>query len=186
MLRKFIALSIVCFTVLYATAQNGKIRKTSFLLGPQASVAVGKDLATMHSVGIGVNAQVVHNLNEKNSVTGRVGYTYLLGKKYHYVLSPGDGGGEPITEHGKHKGMSDVNIMAGLRHNLPNNWFAGFDLGLCMDFGGGRSETSGAGTIEIGYVFGESADPFLQMLALFFGICGDPKMQIGVRYYIRL
>src|SRR5206468_7615650 len=114
-------------------SQEKHSSKTSFFIGPQVSIAAG-DLSKTQSWGVGVNTQLVYHVSAQNAITGRVGYTYLFGKKYtsdYYV----PGSEENYSMKGKYKGSSDVNIAGGLRHKFNSNIYAGIDGGLCFDFG---------------------------------------------------
>ena len=152
----------------------------AFYGGPQVSAAVGKDLTAAHSVGIGLHTQALYGLNSNWSVGGRLTYTYLFGKKtttYHYEPP---GGGDPGSEH-KHNGMSGLGITAGTRYSTPGDFYFGFDIGACLDFLEGDNQLAGILLAEAGYELNN-----IHALSLFFLICGDPKMQVGARYSIRL
>jgi len=41
----------------------------------------------------------------------------------------------------------------------------------------------GMGSVEVGY---DIWAKLMQTIAIYFGLCGDPKIQIGLRYSIRL
>ena len=158
------------------------INKTSFFAGPQVSVAAGS-LSKTHTWGLGANAQVVHPINVSNSIVGQVSYTYLFGKKF----SSGSyepGGGGSYNYNYKSKGMSDVSLTGGLRHNFTSNLYGGVGAGLCVDIGNGSTDASYDAQFDFGYLC--SSSPLVQAFSAFLGICGDPKLQIGLRYAIRL
>ena len=115
-------------------------------------------------------------------MTGQVRYTYLFGRKSTYSFS--EPGGPNYQHTTKYKGMNDVNLLVGIRHNVNANWFGGLGAGVCMDFAGGESETSYDLETEIGYLFLCSKSPLLQSIAGYFNLCGDPKLQVGIRYSI--
>src|SRR5438105_11099486 len=177
---------LMCMIVSNAQAQENKnnIKTTSFFAGPQVSIATG-DLSKTHSWGLGINTLVAHHISEKNSLVGRASYTYLFGKKVSYgYYEPGGGS---YSSSYKYKGMNDLEISGGIRHDLTEKWYGGADAGLCMDFGEGRSEASYFGELELGFLFdNNTSSPFVQALAAFLGICGDPKLQVGIRYSIKL
>jgi hypothetical protein len=179
----FYALLFTTTITVSAQGSGNTAKKTSFFGGAQVSIAAG-DLAPTHKWGIGIHTQVLHKIDNKNALTGKVNYTYLFGKKYTYrFYEPGSS-----TDHEtmKYKGMNSVNISGGVRHNITDNWFGGLDGGLCLGFSEGHSATSLQGELEFGYYFDEGDNPFLQALAAWFNICGDPKLQFGIRYSIGL
>ena len=173
----------MCLSVSFAKSQDkaNADKRTTFFAGPQVSIAAG-DLSKTHSWGIGVNTQVVHNIDPKNAVLGKVSYTYLFGKKFTYGYY--EPGGPSNRETSKYKGMNDINISGGVRHSLNENWFGSLDAGLCMGFSSGESESSFQGELEFGYLFHCGDSPLLHGLAGYFNLCGDPKLQIGIRYSI--
>jgi len=166
--------------------ENKTNRRPSIQVGAQTSLAVG-DLAETHSVGLGAHVLGTYPVGKATSLTGRLSYTYLFGKSYSnsYYTDPGGPGGGygGGTYNGKYDGMNDIGLTVGARQQINNNWFAGLEGGLCFDSGGDHSETSGMGSVEFGYAF---TGNLYQALAFFLGLCGDPKIQIGLRYSIRL
>ena len=176
MKRNLIMLVLLTPAIGIAQPKPGEI---TFYAGPQLSVAVGKDLTAAHSAGIGLHTQALYGLNSNWSVGGRLTYTYLFGKKtetYHYE----PGGGNPGGEH-KHDGMSGLGITAGTRYSTGGNYYFGFDMGACLDFLEGDNQLAAIILAEAGYQLNN-----VHALSLFFLICGDPKMQLGARYSIRL
>jgi hypothetical protein len=171
----------VAVSSLLAQETSNLVKKTTFFAGAQASIAAG-DLSPTHKWGVGVQGQVVHPLPGKNSLTGQVKYTYLFGKKSTYSFS--EPGGPNYHHTTKHKGMNDVNLLVGIRHNVNANWFGGIGAGLCLGFAEGESATSLDGEAEIGYLFLCSESPLLHAIAAYFNICGDPKLQVGIRYSV--
>jgi len=178
----FFLSAIFLFLSMQAVSQQNKaIRRPSIHVGAQTSLAVG-DLAETNSVGLGVHVLGTYPVAQSTSLTGRLSYTYLFGKTYSqsYYTDPGGPGG---SYSGKYDGMSDIGLTVGARQHLNDNWFAGLEGGLCFDLGGEHSETAGMGSVEVGYdIWAKLA----QTIALYFGLCGDPKIQIGLRYSIRL
>ena len=185
MKRLMLFSTLLCTITTCCVAQLNKsdLRKTSFFAGPQVSIAAA-DLAKTHTWGIGVTTQVAHRLTEKNSLVGRVDYNYFFGKKITY--GDYEPGGGSSTHSYKNKGMSDLGITAGIRHDFTENWFGGADGGLCVGFSDGHSHASYKGQLEAGYYFGGDESPLVQALAAFFGLCGDPEIQVGIRYFIKL
>ena len=178
-MKKVFTLCLVLFTTVSLEAQTDKpaTKKITYYVGPQASIAAA-DLAKTHSAGVGIHGQVLRSVSSNTAIGIRASYMYLFGKKFKSeVYEPGVSYG---TE-GKYKGMSDLGIGASIRHNLDDNCYFGFDLGACFDFGGGESHTGGMAAGEFGLLLNGD-----QGLALFMAICGDPEIQIGVRYSIRL
>jgi hypothetical protein len=108
----------------------------------------------------------------------------LFGKKFSYgYYEPGGGS----SYSGRYDGMNDFGFTGGVRYDFPgSNLFGGLEGGLCIDSGGGHSETAGEGSFELGYGFHCRHSSLEQAIGFLFGICGDPKMQIGLRYSIRL
>lgn len=168
----------------FSQEDKSKLKKTtSFNIGPRISLAAA-DLADTHSWGIGLHSQVVHHIGANTSLTGSVSYTYLFGKSHSsstYV--PGGGNYESTS---KYKGMSDVGITGGIRQDLNEHLSVGGEAGVCLGFSGGKNESSMLAWFEFLYSFGDNDNTFAQALAPFIGICGDPKIQIGIRYVIRL
>ena len=155
-----------------------KPKALSVYVGPQVSVAVGDDLSTTHSAGIGLHSQVLYGVSQNVAIGGRLSYTYLFGKKsgtHFYEPGGGNYGGDD-----KHDGMSDVGVTGSIRYS-SNGFYGGLDGGFCLDFFNGDSQAAGLFLAEFGY----SMNSFHAM-ALYFLLCGDPKMQIGLRYSIRL
>ena len=190
-MKRVFSLSIILFAVFISTfSQENKsgLKKTSLYAGAQASIAAA-DLADTHSFGLGVNTQVAHSISPKVSLTGRVSYTYLFGKKYgnSYTSEPG-GGNYNYNTSGRYKGMNDFGITAGARYNINDNLAAGGETGICLgSSGGGESESSLMMLFEfLYYLNGGRLTPHEQAIAAFFGLCGDPRIQIGLRYTIRL
>lgn len=181
MKKTFLLLATFCFISIQLFSQDKKIKKVFFRAGAQTSLAVG-DLAETHGLGLGANVQGGYQVNNNFAVTARLSYTRMFGKKYsHYFYEPGGGG----THTGHNDGMNDVGITGGGRLNFNQHWFGGLEGGLCMESGGGYSETSGMGLGEIGYGFHCEQSPLEHAISMFFSICGDPKLQIGLRYSIR-
>ncbi|HYF33358.1 MAG TPA: hypothetical protein VD993_19670 [Chitinophagaceae bacterium] len=175
-MNKKLIIVLLCVPVI-ATAQP-KARGFSFYAGPQASIAVGKDLSTAHSAGIGLHTQALYGLNDKIAVGARFSYTYLFGKttKVHFYEP---GGGNYGSEH-QHDGMSSIGITGSTRFSR-NSYYGGFDMGACLDFIDGDSQLAAVILAELGYSLNN-----VHALSLYFLLCGDPKMQIGARYSIRL
>lgn len=165
-----------------STAQStgNSTKKTSFWIGAQASIAA-VDLAKTHSAGIGIHSQVVHRIAPKTALLGNVRYSYFFGKKKDGYYEPGGGsyGG------GNYSGMNDVNVTGGIRQNLTNSLYVDGEAGVCIGFSDGLSESSLFGLTAFGWLFGMESK-YVQAIAMFFGLCGDPKVQIGMRYSIRL
>src|SRR5687768_3853161 len=96
-MKTFLILSALLFTTAMDASAQGSgnaAKKTSFFGGPQVSIAAG-DLAPTHKWGIGVHTQVLHKIDNKNALTGKMNYSYLFGKKFSYgYYEPGGG-----TEH---------------------------------------------------------------------------------------
>lgn len=181
---KKIFLVVLLFVVsLNVFSQEKKALKKAFIsAGAQTSLAVG-DLAETNGLGLGANVQGGLRVNDKIAVTARLSYTYLFGKKFsHSYYEPGGGGG---SYGGRHDGMSDIGVTGGGRVNFNQNWFGGLEGGICIDSGGDHSETAGMGSAEVGYGFHCHQSPLEYAISMFFGICGDPKLQIGLRYSIR-
>ena len=108
----FFLLTIFLFISTYAFSQQDKtIRKPSIQVGAQASLAVG-DLAQTNSAGLGVHVLGTYPVAKSTSLTGRLSYTYLFGKKYShdYYVDPGGSGG---SYSGKYDGMSDIGLTVG-------------------------------------------------------------------------
>lgn len=183
MKKLFFLIVIFCTISMLVFSQDKKPLKKAFAnVGVQTSLAL-VDLADRHSWGVGANVQGGYRVTDKLSLTARLSYTRLFGKKFtHNFYEPGGGG----SHSGRHDGMNDVGITGGGRVNFNENWFGGLEGGICIDSGGGHSETGGLGLGEIGYGFQCGRSPLEQAIAFFFGVCGDPKVQIGLRYSIRL
>ncbi len=182
-MKKNILIVVVLFIVAEnSTAQStaNRIKKTNFWTGAQASIAA-VDLAKTHSAGIGIHAQVTHRIAPKTELLGSVRYSYFLGKKRDGYYEPGGGsyGG------GNNPGLNDVNFTGGIRQNLSSNFYVDGEAGVCVGFSDGLSESSAFGLAAVGWLFGMDS-PHVNAIALFFGLCGDPKVQVGVRYSIRL
>ncbi len=181
MKRVFLLTLTVSIISTQTFSQAGKIKKLAVYAGAQTSIAVG-DLAKTQGVGIGANLLVTNKVSNKIDVTGRVHYTYLFGKKHSTsYYEPGGTGG---SHSGHYKGMNDLGITIGGRGHFGNNLFGGVEGGLCHESIDGHSHTSGLIGGEGGYEF--QCGSMWQMIALYFGICGDPQVQIGIRYGIRL
>lgn len=184
-MKKIFLLTAILFVIsVFAYSQDKKTnpKKVSFNAGLQTTLAVG-DLANTHGFGLGANAMGEYRFNNSASVTGRVSYTHLFGKKYgSSYYEPGGGGG---SYSGHYDGMNDIGITGGARYYFNKGLFMGGELGLCIDSGGGESETAGLGSGEFGYSFHCRQTPLEYMISLFFGLCGDPKVQVGLRYSIR-
>jgi hypothetical protein len=183
MKKIFFLITTLSFISIQAFSQDKKNIKKAFVnVGAQTSLAAG-DIKDTHSFGLGANVQGGYRVNNTLAITARVSYTHLFGKKVdHYYYEPGGGGNHSE----RHEGMNDIGITGGGRFNFNENWFGGLEGGLCLDSGGGHSETAGMGSFEFGYGFHCHQSPLEQAVAFFFGVCGDPKIQIGLRYSIRL
>lgn len=170
------------FLVQFALAQsNPSDKKLRFWVGPQASVAA-VDLAKTHSFGVGVHSQVSYKVAPKLDLLGNLQYSYFFGKERDGYTEPGGGGS---YGGGKYDGRNDVNITGGVRYNFTDQVFGDVSGGVCMGFSDGLSESSLFGLTQVGMVFGTNSRHY-QAVALFFGLCGDPKVQIGMRYSIGL
>ncbi len=183
-MKKNILIVVVLFIVAEnSTAQStaNRIKKTNFWTGAQASIAAA-DLAKTHSAGVGIHAQVTHRIAPKTELLGSVRYNYFFGKKMDGYSEPGGGMSYGA---GKFKGMNDVGITGGARQYFGNNMFGDVEAGICLGFSDGLSESSLFGLTRVGWLFGTKS-PYVQAIALFFGLCGDPKIQVGVNYSIRL
>jgi hypothetical protein len=182
MKKFFLIITVILSNPIFS--QDKKDLKKAFVsVGAQTSLAVG-DLADTHSLGLGANVQGGYRVTNNLSVTGRISYTHLFGKKFSGgYYEPGGGGG---SYSGRYEGMNDFGLTGGGRINFNENWFGGLEGGICIDSGGGHSETAGMGSLEFGYGFHCHQSPLEQAIAFFMGVCGDPKIQIGLRYSIRL
>ena len=182
-MKKFFLVITVLILSTRVFSQDKKDSKKAFVsVGAQSSLAVG-DLADTHGPGLGANVQAGYRVSNNLSITARVSYTHLFGKKYSRgYYEPGGGG----SYSGRYDGMNDFGLTGGGRVHFNENWFGGLEGGICIDSGGGHSETAGMGSLEFGYGFHCGHSALEQAIAFFSGICGDPKIQIGLRYSIRL
>ncbi|MFM9911591.1 MAG: hypothetical protein ACKVOW_19870 [Chitinophagaceae bacterium] len=183
MKQNILILAVLFIIAENATAQStvNRIKKTNFWTGAQASIAAA-DLAKTHSAGVGIHAQVTHRIAPKTELLGSVRYNYFFGKKMDGYSEPGSGMSYGA---GKFKGMNDIGITGGARQYFGNNIFVDAEAGVCLGFSDGLSNSSVLGLVKVGKIFGLNS-PNVQAIALFFGLCGDPKIQVGVTYSIRL
>jgi len=183
-MKKLLLIAILFAIVNPIFSQDKKDLKKVFVnVGAQTTLALG-DLADTHGLGLGANVQGGYRATNNLSVTARISYTHLFGKKFSYgSYEPGGGG----SYSGRYDGMNDFGLTGGLRYDFPGSrLFGGLEGGLCIDSGGGHSETAGEGSFEFGYGFHGAHSSLYQAIAFLLGICGDPKIQIGLRYSIRL
>jgi hypothetical protein len=184
MSRKFFLFAGLCLTGAISWSQNNSntIKKTSFNLGPQFSVAAA-DLATTQSVGIGLQTQLVHRIAPKTDLLASVRFNHFFGKKIDGYSEPGGTGTGYNYGGGKYDGMNEFNFSGGIRGHFGNQFFGDAEGGLCLGFGGGETESAGFLLGAFGGAFGQD---YANTLAIFFGLCGDPKIHIGLRYTITL
>jgi hypothetical protein len=180
--KVFICLTAFSF-FLYSSSLSQSARpdkKLNIWVGPQASVAA-VDLAKTHSVGFGVHSKLAYKIAPKTELLGGVRYNHFLGKKKEGYSEPGGGsyGG------GNYPGLNDVNITGGVRQNFTDNVYGDAEAGTCLGFSDGSSTAGLFFMAQLGYMFGTNSR-YVQAVALFFGLCGDPKVQIGLSYSVRL
>jgi hypothetical protein len=169
-----------CVSFSLCFAQN-EAKKVSFHVGPQLSIAAA-DLAKTQSIGLGVSTQLAYQLKPRTALLGSVRYNHFLGKKIDGYVEPGSG---MTYSGGKYKGMNEINITGGVRKNFSENIYGDAEGGICLGFSDGLSESSAFGLVAVGFILGNQSK-YVQAIALFFGLCGDPKVHIGIRYSIRL
>jgi hypothetical protein len=193
-MNRIIIFYLIMFCMSTASmAQTDKIniKKTGFWIGPQISLPIG-DLAKTQSWGLGISALGLYSIAPKTAVGGRLGYTYLFGKKFN-SQSYDPGSYYNYSTSSKYKGVSDIGISGSIRqsfgdkinvggNNNETRYSASMDLGVCIDSEGAGLTSSALALADIQYHFGNTK--LAQALAMYFGLCGDPKLQVGIRYYI--
>lgn len=182
-MKKVIIFCMACCITAGIQAQNNNPvpKKMSYYIGPQASIAVG-DLAKTHSLGVGIHGEALRSVGPNTSLGITAAYTYLFGKKYKTEYY--EPGGGSYGSNGKYKGASDVTLAATARQNLNERNFVEGGVGACIDFDSDASETAGFLFGLYGIKIGNT--PLEKILAAWLGVCGDPKIQIGLRFSIKL
>ncbi|MGZ3778866.1 MAG: hypothetical protein ACXVIY_09345 [Mucilaginibacter sp.] len=160
-------LSLFCLPLL-SNAQSVKTGDWNFDLGLMAAAPI-RNLSYYTSLGIGADVAATTNVCSAVSVGARANYSYFIGKT-------------PLLGNSAH-GASVINVLADGSYNLPENIFAGVDLGVGFLSSNGQSDTEFARIFNLGYKWDQSKER-TYIFTVFFDQTTYQKA-LGVRAAIR-